>query len=86
MKIYLTDIVPCEAEKVKKTGQFKPCINLDKDIKDRTRGMKPQALNDVLNERRKIEATEYFNVCKALNVGLDYFANKMEQVNKKASA
>ncbi len=49
-------------------------------------GMKPQALNDVLNERRKIEATEYFNVCKALNVGLDYFANKIEQANKKASA
>lgn len=49
-------------------------------------GMKPQTLNDVLNERRKIEATEYFNLCKALNVGLDYFAKKMEQMNEKASA
>ncbi len=47
-------------------------------------GMTPQALNDVLNERRKVEATEYFDICKALKVSVDYFAEKIEQ--KKVSA
>lgn len=47
-------------------------------------GMTPQALNDVLNERRKVEATEYFDICKALKVSVDYFAEKIEQ--EKVSA
>lgn len=32
-----------------------------------------QTLNDILNERRKIEATEYFAICKALEVSTEYF-------------
>lgn len=47
-------------------------------------GMTQQALNDVLNERRKIEATEYFGICKAVKVSVDYFAELLER--SRASA
>lgn len=40
-------------------------------------GMKSQTLSDILNERRKIEAMEYFAICQSLNVSLDYFASKV---------
>lgn len=49
-------------------------------------GMTQQALSDVLNERRKIEATEYFNLCRALKVTVDFFANKLEELKGRASA
>lgn len=40
-------------------------------------GIKPQVLSDILNERRKIEAMEYFAICQSLKVSVDYFASKV---------
>lgn len=37
-------------------------------------GLSVQTFNAVMNGQRKLEATEYFKVCDALGVGLDYFA------------
>lgn len=42
-------------------------------------GMSVQALNAVLNGSRKIEATEYYKICGALNVPLNYFFKTDEQ-------
>lgn len=49
-------------------------------------GMTPQALNDILNERRKVEALEYFRICRALNVEFDYFADKALTAQQQAVA
>lgn len=34
-------------------------------------GISVQVMNDILNERRKIEATEYFSICKTLGVSTE---------------
>lgn len=44
-------------------------------------GIKNQTFNDILNERRKIEAIEYFKICRALNVSTDFFEEKLEKQN-----
>lgn len=44
-------------------------------------GLTVQQLNDIIHERRKVEATEYFNLCKALRVEVDYFAQKLESAS-----
>lgn len=48
-------------------------------------GIKKQTLNDILNERRKVEATEYFLLCKALNVPLEYFALRLREQEKETA-
>lgn len=42
-------------------------------------GMRPQTFNDILNGRRKVEAVEYFNICRALGVSADYFMENMKK-------
>lgn len=42
-------------------------------------GVSSQVINAILNENRKIEAYEYFEICKALDRPLDYFFSQ----NKK---
>lgn len=37
-------------------------------------GMSPQVLGQILNEKRKIEATEFFNMCEAMGVDAAEFA------------
>lgn len=52
-------------------------------------GLSTQALNDILNERRKIEATEYFAICKALGVSTEYFEkllNEALEMNRNESS
>lgn len=44
-------------------------------------GIKNQTFNDMLNGRRKIDAIEYFSICRALDVSTDYFAEKLEKQN-----
>lgn len=39
-------------------------------------GMGLPVVNAILNGNRKIETTEYFEICKALDVPLDYFFQK----------
>lgn len=39
-------------------------------------GFTVQTFNAVMNGQRKLEATEYFKVCAALGVTLDYFLKK----------
>ena len=41
-------------------------------------GMKVQTLNDILNCRRKVEATEYFAICRALGVPVSYFEDLLQ--------
>ena len=42
-------------------------------------GLPPQTLNDILNERRKIEVTEYFAICRALGKSTEYFQKLLEE-------
>lgn len=46
-----------------------------KNIAERS-GFTVQTFNAIMNGQRKLEATEYFKVCDALGVSLDYFARK----------
>lgn len=39
-------------------------------------GFTVQTFNAVMNGQRKLEATEYFKVCDALQIPLDYFVKK----------
>ena len=41
-------------------------------------GLTAQQLSDICCERRKVDALEYFRICKALDVDLDYFARQVE--------
>lgn len=45
-------------------------------------GISIQALNDILNERRRVEATEYFSICRALDVSVEYFEKLMIEAEK----
>lgn len=36
-------------------------------------GIKPQIISSILNGARKIEAEEYFKICEALSVELEFF-------------
>lgn len=40
-------------------------------------GMSPSQISDICNHDRKIDCIEYFRICKALNVDLDYFFKKL---------
>lgn len=40
-------------------------------------GLTQQQLSDICHGKRKIEAVEYFNICKALNVSLDFFPERL---------
>lgn len=42
-------------------------------------GMKPQTLSDILNCRRKVEAMEYFAICRALGVSVNYFEDVLQK-------
>ena len=42
-------------------------------------GLPPQTLNDILNERRKMEVTEYFAICRALGKSTEYFQKLLEE-------
>lgn len=59
-----------------------------KGLKQRTiakkSGLSPQTLNDILNERRKIEVTEYFAICKSLEVSTEYFEKLMNEAEESA--
>lgn len=41
--------------------------------------MTPQTLNDILNGRRRLEAMEYFRICKALGVSMEYFTDEEKE-------
>ena len=41
-------------------------------LADKT-GMSTQIVNEILNGNRKIEAVEYYSICKALDRPLNYF-------------
>ena len=45
----------------------------------KTANITVQAMNDILNERRKIDTIEYFKICKALNVKTDFFSHFCEK-------
>lgn len=38
-----------------------------------------QQLSDICSGRRKVEAVEYFNICRALGVSVDYFWNIIQE-------
>ncbi len=42
-------------------------------------GMSMQQMSDICNGRRRIEAVEYFRICEALGVDLDYFRKEMQE-------
>ncbi len=44
-----------------------------------------QTLSAMLNGKRKITAEEYFAICQALNVSVDYFAKRLS-ASKTAEA
>ena len=39
----------------------------------RETGLKPCTLSDIFNRGRRVDVTEYYKICKALNVPLDKF-------------
>ncbi|MCD7733003.1 MAG: helix-turn-helix domain-containing protein [Oscillospiraceae bacterium] len=46
-------------------------------------GMKASTVNALLNGDRKISAEEYFKICNALKVPLDYFKSDLTDDNTK---
>lgn len=47
-----------------------------------TIGMPPGTFSEILNGKRKIQAEEYFKICSALGVGLDYFVNIKKELEE----
>lgn len=43
-----------------------------------------QQLSDICSGRRRIEAVEYFNICRALGVSVDYFWNVIQAEKARA--
>lgn len=54
----------------------------DKGIKQRfvadKAGLTVSAMSDICNEKRKVDAVEYYMICKALAVPLDFFLEGVE--------
>lgn len=42
-------------------------------------GLSASQVSDILNRDRRIDAIEYYRICKALNVDLEYFVKKAEE-------
>lgn len=42
-------------------------------------GMTNSIISDICNNDRKVECVEYFKICKALNLPLEYFFNDLEE-------
>ena len=43
-------------------------------------GLSASKISNVCNHDRRIDAIEYYKICKALNVDLDYFVKKLEGI------
>jgi len=41
-------------------------------------GLTASQVSDICNHDRKVDAIEYYRICKALNVDLEYFVKKAE--------
>lgn len=57
---------------------------IQKRIAERA-GIQRSRFNDILNGKRPMEASEYFRICDALEVGVDTFAQKLKQAQAQAS-
>lgn len=42
-------------------------------------GLSPSQVSDICIHDRKIDCIEYYKICKALNLELDYFFRNMEE-------
>lgn len=42
-------------------------------------GMTNSIISDICNNDRKVECVEYYKICKALNLPLEYFFNDLEE-------
>lgn len=42
-------------------------------------GLSPSQVSDICIHDRKIDCIEYYKICKALNLELDYFFKNMEE-------
>ena len=42
-------------------------------------GLSESAMSDICNEKRKVDAVEYYLICKALQLPLDYFLEGIEE-------
>ena len=42
-------------------------------------GLSESAMSDICNEKRKVDAVEYYLICKALQLPLDYFLEGIEK-------
>ena len=49
-----------------------------KFVADKT-GLSESAMSDFCNEKRKVDAVEYYLICKALQLPLDYFLEGIEK-------
>lgn len=49
-----------------------------KFVADKT-GLSESAMSDICNEKRKVDAVEYYLICKALQLPLDYFLEGIEK-------
>lgn len=49
-----------------------------KFVADKT-GLSESAMSDICNEKRKVDAVEYYLICKALQLPLDYFLEGIEE-------
>ena len=41
-------------------------------------GVSAATMNEICKGKRRVEATEYFDICKALGVSLDFFPERMK--------
>ena len=65
-------------------GRYIKAYIIEKGMKLKTigekAGIKRQRFYEILDGKSKIEAVEYFRICKALGVNIEYFAKKIEDV------
>lgn len=63
-------------------GRIKNYLD-EKGIKQRfvadRAGLSDSVMSDICNEKRKVDAVEYYLICKALQLPLDYFLEGIEE-------
>lgn len=60
-------------------GEYIKQTGLKQKIVAERAGMSQQQISDICNGRRSVAAVEYFRICEALGVDLDYFRKEMQE-------
>lgn len=63
----------------KKIGQYLKENGIKQIFVAEKAGITSSAMSDICNEKRKVDAVEYYLICKALQLPLDYFLEGIEK-------